>query len=125
MFRFASLLACAAIAAFTPAVASAAPPTAQLVLAQRDRDRDGEWRGRGGGWRGPDSRGGRGFREGRRAPLQQVLRSIESRTPGRLLDASVQDRDGRQVYRVRWAGDDGRRLDYLVDAESGRILSAE
>ena len=30
--------------------------------------------------------------------------------------------DGRQVYRVMWLTRQGRRLDYVVDAETGRIL---
>ena len=33
------------------------------------------------------------------------------------------DREGRaKDYRVRWAAVGGRRIDYIVDAESGRIL---
>lgn len=122
MFRFATLATCAALA-LTPAVAAAAPPAVQLALLQRDRD----WRGGGDrGWRGREARGAPpAARELRRMPLQQVLRSIESRTPGRLLDASLQDLGGRDVYRVRWASDDGRRLDFVVDASSGQILSAE
>lgn len=122
MVRFVSLVLSAALA-FTPAVAAAAaPPTVRLALMQQDRD----WRGGGGGgWRGREARGAQASREPRRMPLQRVLRSIESRTPGRLLDASVQDLGGRDVYRVRWASDDGRRLDFVVDASSGQILSAE
>lgn len=131
MVRTASILASILLVAATPAAAEALPARSALAFLQPDRD----WRG--GGWRGGNGRGRdaremrderqdfRGRGEGRRAPLQQVLRSIESRTPGRLLDASAQDLGGRAVYRVRWATDDGRRLDYLVDAVSGQILSAE
>jgi uncharacterized membrane protein YkoI len=29
------------------------------------------------------------------------------------------------VYRVRWATTDGRRIDYIVDAQTGVVLRAE
>ena len=64
----------------------------------------------------------RGVREGRLAPLSQILSEIRRRTPGRQLDAGLESERGRPVYRVRWAALDGRRIDYIVDAESGRIL---
>lgn len=123
MVRFATLVLCAALAA-APAAAAAAPARLESVAYQRDRD----WRGGGGpggGWRGRDARDAAPQRDIRRMPLQRVLRSVESRTPGRLLDASIQDLGGREVYRVRWASDDGRRLDFVIDASSGQILSAE
>ncbi len=60
----------------------------------------------------------------RLVPLAQVIDQVRRRTPGRLLDAGLEGA-GRPIYRVRWAADDGRRVDFLVDAESGRILSAQ
>ncbi len=56
------------------------------------------------------------------ASLGLVLDNIERRTPGRQLDSALDDFDGRQVYRVMWLTRQGRRLDYVVDAETGRIL---
>ena len=45
------------------------------------------------------------------------------RIPGRMLDAGLEAGDnGRQVYRVRWAATDGRRLDVIVDAATGAVL---
>jgi len=60
------------------------------------------------------------------APLGQVIDQIRRRSPGRQLDAGLEtDVTGRSVYRVRWAGADGRRSDYIVDAETGRILGVD
>ena len=53
-----------------------------------------------------------------------MIAAIRARTPGRLLDSALErGPDGRSVYRVRWAADNGRRIDYLADAETGAILS--
>ena len=77
-------------------------------------------------WQGQQDEARQAVREGRHVPLGQVLAAIRARTPGRQLDAGLErGPDGRPVYRVRWAGDNGRRIDYTVDAESGAILGAE
>jgi uncharacterized membrane protein YkoI len=57
------------------------------------------------------------------ASLGWVIESIRRLSPGRQLDANVDYMDGRPVYRVRWLTVHGRRMDYLVDAETGVILS--
>ena len=65
-------------------------------------------------------------RSGRVIPLSQAIKTVESSTPGHLLDAGLESgADGRQVYRVRWAAADGRRLDVIVDATSGAVLRQE
>jgi uncharacterized membrane protein YkoI len=59
-------------------------------------------------------------------PLESVVSQMRRRFPGgHLLDADVQDRNGRAVYHVHWATGDGRRIDYIVDAETGQILGVE
>ena len=55
-------------------------------------------------------------------PLKEVVAGVARRTPGRLLDAGLEQQNGRDVYRVRWAAADGRRLDVIVDAATGQIL---
>jgi hypothetical protein len=55
-------------------------------------------------------------------PLGTVLKEISQRIPGRALDARRAERDGRNVYRVKWLGEDGKVRDVTVDAESGKIL---
>ncbi|MDQ0463512.1 hypothetical protein QO010_001283 [Caulobacter ginsengisoli] len=78
---------------------------------------------RPGGWR-PEAGEQRGGQSQRMVSLEQVVGRIASRTPGRLLDAGTENRGDRVVYRVRWQANDGRRIDYIVDASSGQILSA-
>jgi uncharacterized membrane protein YkoI len=77
------------------------------------------------GWRDQQNEARDAVRRGRHVSLGQVLQTLRRRTPGRQLDAGLEQRGGRTVYRVRWAADDGRRIDYLVDAETGAIVRAE
>ncbi|MGH7017141.1 MAG: PepSY domain-containing protein [Caulobacteraceae bacterium] len=82
------------------------------------------WSGRG--WRGDEQDEARqAVRGGRFTPLGRVIEGIGRRTPGRQLDAGLEYQDGRAVYRVLWMTDRGRRMDYIVDAETGRILGVE
>ena len=57
------------------------------------------------------------------APLGRVIEGIRRRIPGRQLDAGIEYRGERPVYRVRWVTAHGRRVDYIVDAATGAILS--
>lgn len=78
----------------------------------------------GAGWREQQNEARRGVQQGN-IPLGQVIEIIRRNTPGRQLDAGLEaGPDGRPVYRVRWAAADGRRIDFLVDARTGAILSA-
>lgn len=56
-------------------------------------------------------------------PLDQVLRAIAGRFPGRALAAERAEQGGRQVYRIKWLGNDGKVREVLADARSGEILS--
>lgn len=64
-----------------------------------------------------------GVRGGHLAPLGRVIHDIGRRTPGRQLDTGIEYQGDRPVYRVRWITDHGRRVDYMVDAATGTILS--
>jgi hypothetical protein len=64
-----------------------------------------------------------GVRHGRFAPLGAVIAGIRRQAPGRQLDTAIEDLDGRAVYRVRWITVRGRRMDFIVDAATGAILS--
>jgi len=89
--------------------------------AERPRD-DGPGRGRGRG--GDDAR--QAVREGRRVSLREVIPQIQRRTPGRLLDSYPETGPGgRAQYRVRWQSNNGERIDYIVDAETGAIIRRE
>ncbi|MET0545808.1 MAG: PepSY domain-containing protein [Caulobacterales bacterium] len=61
-------------------------------------------------------------RQQQRVPLRDVVRSIKQRQGGQFLDASIVNRGGGECYVVKWVTDDGRRIDFLVDAQSGAIL---
>jgi hypothetical protein len=101
-----------------------------------DKDRGGNSSVRGGGGRPPvrgnDSLGAfwgpqqdrarEGVRHGGQVSLSRVIAIINGRMPGRVLDAGLESYGGRQVYRVRWLTQDGRRLDFLVDAATGVIV---
>ncbi len=57
-------------------------------------------------------------------PLEQVRAQIQRSTPGRMLDAEPPDPGSpRPVYRIRWQADSGQRIDFVVDAQTGAILS--
>lgn len=85
--------------------------------AQRDRDSDRP---------GAEQNEAReGVRSGRIAPLSQVIAEIARRTPGRQLDARLEQMGGMQVYRIMWSTNDGRRIDFIVDAQTGRIISQQ
>ena len=99
-FLFAAVLAASAL----PGMAS----------AQRAPDSLGaDWRARQDQARG-------GVQSGQLVPLGRVIEQIGRRTPGRVLDAGLGSN-----YRVRWATTDGRRIDFIVDARTGQILSAD
>lgn len=79
----------------------------------------------GAGWRAQQNEARDAVRRGRHVPLGRVLSELKRRTPGRQLDAGLEELDGRAVYRVRWAATDGRRIDYLVEAETGAVIRAD
>jgi hypothetical protein len=80
----------------------------------------------GGDWRAQQDEVRRAVREGRHIPLSQAIEAVRRRMPGRELDAGLETGpDGRSVYRLRWAGQNGRRQDYLVDAGSGAIVGVQ
>ncbi|HEY3797659.1 MAG TPA: PepSY domain-containing protein [Caulobacteraceae bacterium] len=77
----------------------------------------------GAGWRQQQDEARQGVDQRRLKPLSEVIAQLGRTTPGRQLDAGLEDQNGRQVYRVRWMTADGRRVDYMIDAVTGLILS--
>jgi hypothetical protein len=77
----------------------------------------------GADWRQQQDEARQGVRQGQLAPLGRVIGGIARRTPGRQLDAGIEYMGERPVYRVRWMTANGRRIDYIVDAATGAILS--
>ena len=63
------------------------------------------------------------MRSGQIRSMGEIVSRIERTRPGRMLDAGLeQGPNGRPAYRVIWGAADGRRIDYLIDAQTGAIL---
>ncbi|HXQ14925.1 MAG TPA: PepSY domain-containing protein [Caulobacteraceae bacterium] len=77
----------------------------------------------GADWRLQQDEARQGVREHHLMPLGRVIEQVRMRTPGRQLDAGLEYQGERPIYRVRWMTRDGRRIDYLIDAATGVILS--
>ena len=86
----------------------------------------GPGRAFGGGWGSEQNEVRRAVREGRQIPLGQAIEAVRRRSPGHELDAGLEaGPNGRPVYRLRWAGQNGRRQDYMVDAGTGAVLGVQ
>jgi len=77
----------------------------------------------GADWRLQQDEARQGVRQRKLMPLAVVIEHLRARVPGRQLDAGLEYEGDRPIYRVRWMTKDGRRIDYLIDAASGAILS--
>ncbi|CAN7410743.1 hypothetical protein LJR225_002626 [Phenylobacterium sp. LjRoot225] len=62
---------------------------------------------------------------GRQVSLSSVIASIKGRQPGRHLNTTMGQAGGRSAYIVQWQLPDGRVVIFIVDAESGQILSRQ
>jgi uncharacterized membrane protein YkoI len=82
--------------------------------------------GFGGAWRAEQDEVRRAVRDGRHVPLSQAIAAVRQRSPGHMLDAGMEPGpEGRALYRLRWATNDGRRIDYLVDAATGAVIGVQ
>ncbi len=63
-----------------------------------------------------------GVRQGRILPLGKVLANVYQRFPGRLLDAQLVSRGGRQIYLIKLMRANGVVALCSADAATGRIL---
>jgi hypothetical protein len=77
----------------------------------------------GADWRLQQDEARQGVRQHRIMPLGRVIEQINTRSPGRQLDVGLEYQGDKPIYRVRWMTRDGRRVDYLIDAATGAILS--
>jgi hypothetical protein len=74
-------------------------------------------------YRGEQDDARRGVRTGQIRSMGEIVGRIGRIRPGRILDGGLEQLpDGRPAYRVIWGATDGRRIDYLVDAQTGAIL---
>jgi len=118
---FPALLKGAVLAA---ALIGAAPALTPAAAAAQDAPRPPRGDSLGADWREQQNEARAKVLAGRHVPLERVIAEIRRKTPGRLLDTGIeQGPDGRSVYRVRWAAANGRRIDFLVDAATGAVIS--
>jgi hypothetical protein len=77
----------------------------------------------GADWRLQQDEVRQGVRAHQLMPLGRVIEQVRAHTPGKQLDTGLEYEGQRPIYRVRWMTRDGRRIDYLIDAVTGAILS--
>src|ERR1022692_252020 len=112
-----ALIAARLVATTTPAAAQPAngkPPPTQPQPHPNSLGAD---------WRLQQDEARQGVRNHQLMPLGHVIEQVRTRHPGRQLDAGLEYQGERPIYRVRWMTRDGRRVDYLIDAVTGAILS--
>ncbi len=58
------------------------------------------------------------------APLSRVLAMLAQRYPGKQLNTTMGESQGRPAYVIRWQmAKDGRVVEFVVDAETGQLVS--
>lgn len=58
-------------------------------------------------------------------PLREIFRQLKRQHGGYQVDANLFNREGGQVYVIDWVTEKGRRMEFTVDAKTGRILSSK
>lgn len=58
-------------------------------------------------------------------PLNQIFRQLRREYGGYQVDANLFNRDRGQIYVIDWVTEKGRRMEFTVDAKTGRILSSK
>ncbi len=121
-----ALLSAPALVVALPTIADARPDRRSYDRPPPYERRDHPANSLGADWRQQQDEARQGVRQGRYVPLGRVLPELRRRSPGRQLDAGIErGRDGRPVYRVRWGAANGRRIDYIIDAQTGQVIGVE
>ena len=58
-------------------------------------------------------------------PLAQVLDRLQAVHPGRVIEVELEYSEGRRIYEVELATQDGRLIEVELDAVTGTILEVE
>jgi uncharacterized membrane protein YkoI len=59
---------------------------------------------------------------GAQVPLSSVLRMLAQKHPGKQLNTTMGQSNGRPVYLVQWQLTDGRIVVFTVDAQTGQMV---
>ncbi|MFO1188377.1 MAG: PepSY domain-containing protein [Alphaproteobacteria bacterium] len=79
----------------------------------------------GGAVAGADhERARRAVEEGRILPLRDILAKAQQSYPGQVVEAELEDEDGRFIYEIKILSSDGRVMKLLFDAQKGDLLKA-
>jgi uncharacterized membrane protein YkoI len=61
--------------------------------------------------------------QGRTVPLSQIFNKLKQQYGGYQLSADLYDKgNGKSVYEIDWMTKDGRKMHFVVDAQTGAIL---
>jgi uncharacterized membrane protein YkoI len=61
--------------------------------------------------------------QGHTVPLSQIFNTLKRQYGGYQLSADLYDRgNGKSVYEIDWMTGDGRKMHFVVDAQSGSVL---
>ncbi|HPF24631.1 MAG: PepSY domain-containing protein [Hyphomonas sp.] len=61
--------------------------------------------------------------QGKTVPLSQIFSGLKREYGGYQLSADLYDKgNGKAVYEIDWMTGDGRKMHFVVDAQSGAIL---
>lgn len=72
-------------------------------------------------WAPNDARNAR--QSGDIIPLRDIIRQLKRSHGGSYLNADLLSRGGgKSEYRIDWVTDDGRKMQFIVDAQTGRVL---
>jgi len=63
--------------------------------------------------------------QGEILPLQQILDLLGQQQVGRVLEVELEHEHGRYIYEIELLGEDGRVLEYEMDAASGEIINTK
>lgn len=63
-------------------------------------------------------------REGKTVPLSRIFQQLKREYGGYQLGAELYSRaDGSTFYEIDWMTEDGRKAQFTVDAQSGRVIN--
>jgi uncharacterized membrane protein YkoI len=61
--------------------------------------------------------------QGHTVPLSQIFNNLKKQYGGYQLSADLYDKgNGKSVYEIDWMTGDGRKMHFVVDAQSGSVL---
>jgi uncharacterized membrane protein YkoI len=57
--------------------------------------------------------------------MEEAIKTATAQFPGKVLEAELENEDGKAVYEVEIVNASGETREFEIDAQSGKILSSE